>query len=133
MDSVGFGDWVVGSRTSPLHLVGRDTPWGAGVGIVAGRPFPRLHPRGQVLVAERAEGPAPGTGGDRCPLRYVPQGPASPTLIVSPALVSLVPETDLLLFFSHSVCPTLCDPMDCSTPGFPVLHSLPEFAQTHVH
>ena len=28
--------------------------------------------------------------------------------------------------------PTLCDPMDCSTPGFPVLHQLPEFAQTHV-
>ena len=30
-------------------------------------------------------------------------------------------------------CPTLCDPMDCSTPGFPVLHYLSEFAQTHVH
>ena len=28
---------------------------------------------------------------------------------------------------------TLCDPMDCSIPGFPVLHYLPEFAQTHVH
>ena len=28
---------------------------------------------------------------------------------------------------------TLCDPMDCSTPGFPVLHYLMEFAQTHVH
>ena len=28
---------------------------------------------------------------------------------------------------------TLCDPMDCSTPGFPVLHCLPGFAQTHVH
>ena len=30
------------------------------------------------------------------------------------------------------LCPTLCDPMDCSTPGFPVLYYLPEFAQTHV-
>ena len=30
-------------------------------------------------------------------------------------------------------CPTLCDPMDCSTPGFPVHHELPELAQTHVH
>ena len=29
-------------------------------------------------------------------------------------------------------CPTLCDPMDCSMPGFPVLHYLPEFTQTHV-
>ena len=30
-------------------------------------------------------------------------------------------------------CPTLCDPIDCITPGFPVLHCLPELAQTHVH
>ena len=28
-------------------------------------------------------------------------------------------------------CPTLCNPTDCSTPGFPVLHHLPQFAQTH--
>ena len=31
------------------------------------------------------------------------------------------------------MCPTLCDPMDFSAPGFPVLRYLPEFAQTHVH
>ena len=31
------------------------------------------------------------------------------------------------------LCPTVCDPMDGSTPGFPVLHYFPEFAQTHVH
>ena len=30
-------------------------------------------------------------------------------------------------------CLTLCGPMDCSVPGFPVLHCLPEFAQTHGH
>ena len=30
-------------------------------------------------------------------------------------------------------CLTLCSPMDCSMPGFPVLHYLSEFAQTHVH
>ena len=30
-------------------------------------------------------------------------------------------------------CPTLGDPMDCSTPGLPVHHQLPEFTQTHVH
>ena len=29
--------------------------------------------------------------------------------------------------------PILCDPMDCSTPGLPVYHHLPEFTQTHVH
>ena len=31
------------------------------------------------------------------------------------------------------LCPTLCIPMDCSTPGFPVHHQLPELAQTDVH
>ena len=31
------------------------------------------------------------------------------------------------------LCPALCDPVDCSTPGFPVHHQLPEFAQTHIH
>ena len=30
-------------------------------------------------------------------------------------------------------CPTLCDPMNRSTPGLPVRHHLPEFTQTHVH
>ena len=30
-------------------------------------------------------------------------------------------------------CPTLCDPMNCSTPGLPVHHKLLEFTQTHVH
>ena len=28
---------------------------------------------------------------------------------------------------------TLCNPMDCSTPGLPVYHQLPEFTQTHIH
>ena len=53
--------------------------------------------------------------------------------------------TDYCIVFSelyrsfHSCCPVpklylpLCDPRDCGTPGFPVLHYLPEFAQTHVH
>ena len=31
------------------------------------------------------------------------------------------------------LCPTLCDHRDCSTPGFPVLHHIPEFVLTHVH
>ena len=30
-------------------------------------------------------------------------------------------------------CPTLCDPMDCSMPGFLVHHQLPELVQTHIH
>ena len=58
-------------------------------------------------------------------------------------------RVDFLIFLHHSnyldiscipqfssvtkLCPTLCDPMDCSTPGLPVHHQLQEFAQTHVH
>ena len=37
------------------------------------------------------------------------------------------------MLFSHSVMSTLCNPMDCNTPGFPVLHYLPDCAQIHVH
>ena len=42
---------------------------------------------------------------------------------------------DKLVQFSSvaQLCPALCDPMDCSTPGFPVHHQLPELTQTHVH
>ena len=42
-------------------------------------------------------------------------------------------EALLSVQFSHPSCLTVCDPMDCSTPGFPVHHQLPELAQTHVH
>ena len=31
------------------------------------------------------------------------------------------------------LCPTLCDPMDCSMPGFPVYHQHLEFTQTYAH
>ena len=43
--------------------------------------------------------------------------------------------SDLSLPFSSVAqsCPTLCDPMDCRTPDFPVHHQLLELAQTHVH
>ena len=42
---------------------------------------------------------------------------------------------DLYIQFSSVTqsCLTLCDPMNCSTPGLPVHHQLPEFTQTHVH
>ena len=49
---------------------------------------------------------------------------------------SLFPSSlaSILLFSSVAQsCPTLCDPVDCSTPGLPVHQQLPELAQTHVH
>ena len=49
--------------------------------------------------------------------------------------LGLTPSDQVSVQFSSvaQLCPTLCDPMNCSTPGFPVYHQLPEFTQTHVH
>ena len=44
-----------------------------------------------------------------------------------------VPHLSVQFSSVSKLCLTLCDPMDCSTPGLPVLHQLPEFTQTHVH
>ena len=53
--------------------------------------------------------------------------PAYPS---APSTLTPVPLLARLLLFNHEVA---CDPMDCSTPGFPVLHYLLELAQTPVH
>ena len=49
--------------------------------------------------------------------------------------VTVLYTTSSWLHFSSVVqlCPTLCDPMDCSTPGLPVHHQLSEVTQTHVY
>ena len=49
--------------------------------------------------------------------------------------INMNPPWGSLLQFSpvSQSCPTPCDPMDCSMPGFPVYHQRPELAQTHVH
>ena len=57
----------------------------------------------------------------------------SPLWLLGTSNVANATEELNLLLFSLQSCPTLCDPMDCSTPGFPVLHHLLEFAQAHVH
>ena len=44
-----------------------------------------------------------------------------------------IPTYASVQFSSVQSCPTLCDPMNRSTPGLPVHHQLPEFTQTHVH
>ena len=64
----------------------------------------------------------------------------NPLMRAPPPWPSHLPKTHLLIS-SHSLhfssvaqaCLTLCNPIDCSMPGFHVLHCLPEFAQTHVH
>ena len=59
-------------------------------------------------------------------------------LSTSHSLASYPPLFSFVAFITcccsvAQACPTLGDPMDCSTPGFPVLHYLLEFTQTHVH
>ena len=62
-------------------------------------------------------------------------------ILIFPRMIFIQWKTTLMLRFgvSQSVSsvtqlyPTLCDPMNCSTPGLPVHHQLPEFTQTHVH
>ena len=40
---------------------------------------------------------------------------------------------DIQFSSAAQLCLILCDPMDCSTAGFPVHHQLPKLAQTHIH
>ena len=51
-----------------------------------------------------------------------------------PSGLRSIKSEDSLQFSSVTqLHPPLCDPMNCSTPGLPVHHQLPEFTQTHVH
>ena len=61
--------------------------------------------------------------------------PASPTLQADCLLLHHLGSPKGPSQFSSVTqsCPTLCHPMDCSRPGFPVHYQLPEFTQTHVH
>ena len=49
------------------------------------------------------------------------------------ALLLFPPVSSVQFSSVTQSCPTLCDPMNCSMPGLPVHHQLPEFTQTHVH
>ena len=59
--------------------------------------------------------------------------PASPELQADSLPLSPLGNPFFLSCSVAKSCLTLCDSLDCSTPGFPVLHYLPEFAQIHVH
>ena len=51
----------------------------------------------------------------------------------SQCIINILPYRKIGQFSSVAqLCPTVCDPMNCSTPGLPVHHQLPEFTQTHV-
>ena len=56
-----------------------------------------------------------------------------PLNLLSQMPVSPAPQWEKSCCSVIQLCPTLCSPMDCSMPGFPVFHHLLEFGQTHVH
>ena len=79
-----------------------------------------------------------------CPPGDLPNPGIKPMFLTSPALAGRFFTTrttwEAHLMFSSvqfssfaQLCPTLCDPMNHSTPGLPVHHQLLEFTQTHVH
>ena len=63
-------------------------------------------------------------------LKFIPQ--PQPFSLTSRLLYPTAYLPSLYCSVTQS-CPTLCNHMDCSMPGFPFLHYLVEFAQTHVH
>ena len=80
--------------------------------------------------------PRGGESGTRCLMQAEVHSKGS--CVLFPARGMLLPSLTLLLMcHSALICccsvAHLCPTIDCSTPGFPVLHHLPEFAQTHFH
>ena len=53
--------------------------------------------------------------------------------IQKPKILASGPISSVQVSSVAQSCPTLCDPMNRSTPGLPVHHQLPEFTQTHIH
>ena len=53
--------------------------------------------------------------------------------MLSRLVITFLPRSSVQFNSVAQSCPTLCDPMNHSTPGLPVHHQLPEFTQTHVH
>ena len=82
------------------------------------------HHRAPLL--QKCSGSGDGKGTDAC---WAPAGPALPGGSepdqLGPALAWVAVQS--------LSCLTLCDPEDCSPPGFPVFRCLPEFVQTHVY
>ena len=89
--------------------------------------FPRQHPSTHITLYNR-----------KLNFNTSPSTQDTSTLLFSAFSSSQLVNSYLIYLpvqFSSAAqsCPTLCDPMNCSTPGLPVQHQLPEFTQTHVH
>ena len=129
--------------TPPLPGSCQQWVWkGLGLGACCGRSGDR-----QPLVPPTREGSLntsvpPGTQASLRPGRCPGVGLAQPhcpsghiSLQSQPHFSAPLNSTAFSLQFSSVTqsCTTLCNPMECSRPGFPVHHQLPELTQTHVH
>ena len=83
-------------------------------------------------------GPVPGLGG------FPGGGNGNPSILAwkipwteepgrTPWVTKELDITSVQFSSVAQLCPTLYNPMNCSTPGLPVYHQLPEFTQTYVH
>ena len=78
-----------------------------------------------VLISSQESSPAPQFESISCLVLSLLYDPNSHPYITTGKAIQFSSVAQL--------CLTLCDPMDCTTPGLPVHHQLPEFIQTHVH
>ena len=111
------------TKGGPTSMLPRKEPWKKDMGgnVNLGS-YPREERKSHLMAREL--GCLPATAGLLLGQEEVGKG-----LVVPSGHDYLV----LVVVVQSLSCVWLCDPMDCNTPGFPVLHHLPEFAQTHVH
>ena len=99
-----------------------------------GWPEPPKHQNRQIGAFPQPPGPPPATP-DACPgTRADPRPPAHCRMHCVPSPTPPpIPSSSVQFSSVAQWCPTLCDPVNCSTSGLPVHHQLPESTQTHVH
>ena len=102
-----------------------------------------METKGKTMANDEADyKPVSEPGGSQSK-RFLDVGVKASLQFEMSSMMSLVVQINFLSYsyrnrhssvqFSRSACPTLCDPMNRSTPGLPVHHQLPEFTQTHIH
>ena len=101
-------------------------------------PAMQVHSMGQEDSLKEAWQPTPvflpgESHGQRNPSGYSPQGHKESGTTKANESARILTDMSVQVSSVAQSCPTLCDPMNCSTPGLPVHHQLPESTRTHVH
>ena len=135
---------VKGLRATPISRIQSEHQWGSSEGhsecLPTHKKGPVYHPLPSLCLTSEPQVPGRPISAS-CPDPALPLRPQAPyqegdsSSLVIPELSCFHITAELLVQFSSvaQLCPTLCDPMNRSTPGLPVHCQLPEFTQTHVH